>query len=536
MKKTMLALMATVGLAFGAKADLPTTTGFENGTFDVATQYEWSAATTNGGEVASLELGVVTNYVGDAAPKDEKLPKAFKDTGAGEKYLSVDTSGDILYRNVNNRSGYTYNLGDVKNIEDGLYFDASVQFTASDSAPEPNAGDKLIVWLSADDEAGTTNLVVTASSGYDEITLMSQSAFNYTNNNQYIEVNDNEWHRLTVAAATEDTMTTFKVYVDGKLVTADGVTDGKFKSLVGSGDDDGYNTLTAVGFQGTGALDNLVWAAGDPFPPAATYNFTLDVTAGGDYLESVSFVAYNSLNEPVAASEQGYTAGSTVNVPVSATKIVITAVVTTGYKVADEDAVAGESNTYTITLSEISKSSGETLTRYFTITSAGGSGSLPTAEADGATLEVEEDVENPGVYTITVETGAVSDPAKIKLVFDGEYNVTRGFEIVSNGDDTFTATLQAPTLAQARESEDAEPEAEELFTFDGGEVTVSVDAVPGLFYGISCDDELPLEPPEELTQYDGTNKEDIFKVDVPSATKGFFKVYVGTSEEVPVEE
>ena len=279
MKKTMLALMATVGLAFGAKAVLPTTTGFEGSTGSLSLTDEWSAATTNGLEATDLAC-VVTNYADKAKPTN--LPGAFAD--AGNNYLAVDTSGAILYRNVNDRTTTdTTKFGAAAAIGGGLFFDSDVQFTATDSTgtPEPTAGDKLIVWLSADDEAGTTNLVVTASTGY--TASASDGAANYTNSNTNISVKDNEWHRLTVAAATEGTVTTFKVYVDGKQVTADGVTDGKFLSLVGSEDDsEAYNTLTAVGFMGTGAIDNLVWAAGDPFPVVEPDAFTVNVTLTDD--------------------------------------------------------------------------------------------------------------------------------------------------------------------------------------------------------------------------------------------------------------
>ena len=330
MKKTMLALMGTVGLAFGAKAELPTTTGFETGydlgPLNLTQKYEWSAATTNGLEATDLAC-VVTNYA-DAASKPTYLPDAFAD--AGDKYLAVDTSGSVLYRNVNDRTTDTTTaFGEAESIGKGLYFDADVQFTATDSTgtPEPTAGDKLIVWLSGDDE-GNTNLIVTASTGY--TASASDGAANYTNSNTNISVKDNEWHRLTVAAATEGTVTTFKVYVDGEQVTADGVTDGKFLSLVGSEDDsEAYNTLTAVGFQGTGAVDNLVWTTDDPFPVVET-TFPMTLT-----VEDEDAATDTALYVQDAAVTNEFTSGVAVGVLKETKTITIVVGVFDGYEVTD---------------------------------------------------------------------------------------------------------------------------------------------------------------------------------------------------------
>ena len=124
-------------------------------------------------------------------------------------------------------------------------------------------------------------------------------------------------------------------------------------------------------------------------------------------------------------------------------------------------------------------------------------------------------------YEITSETTLgeggtlnIGSATKIKI---GTYDVTAGFRI-----DGTTATLLAPEIVEETNKK--------AIDVGATTVTLNVDLVPGLYYGVASGTGLTLTRPETLTQYTGSNDADILAVTKPSAEKGFFKVFVDIKE------
>ena len=124
-------------------------------------------------------------------------------------------------------------------------------------------------------------------------------------------------------------------------------------------------------------------------------------------------------------------------------------------------------------------------------------------------------------YEITSETTLgeggtlnIGSATKIKI---GTYDVTAGFSI-----DGATATLRAPEFVEETDKK--------AIDVGATTVTLNVDLVPGLYYGVASGTGLTLTRPETLTQCTGSNDADILTVTKPSAEKGFFKVFVDIKE------
>lgn len=505
----MLALMATVGLAFGAKADVLNSTGFENYTG----AFNYAKDDTGGTEglvywvvtnaAADLSQTVVADY--DASEKPEKVPDAFVDATTTNKYLKVDTGSDVLYRRVKEVGAES----SAKEIGDGLYFDANVQFTASDAEPDYDSADKLIVWLYNDETAGTTNLMITAAVGQDSLgnpTVITNFVTSAT-------VNADTWYRLTVKALKDNSAhTCFQVYVNENLVEAtyNEETISTFYSMVRSSGEG--LTISAVGFKGTGAVDNLVWTTEDPFPAPVVDDVALTISVTGED------AMLAGLTEQV-----GDGAASEVNVE-NPENIVATVddVITFVAKVADgfTPTVAGYvlqksaetdeddcyAYTFTVTVTQAMIDDGLTLTINVTADEE------PPTPSTVVTPTAEEIAS--GEITVTAETTA------IKV---GGVDVSiEAFNV-----DGTKATLKAPVVADTAAEED------DAFVIDDekDEVTINVNPVVGLFYGVSAETDLDdLARPATLTQFDGTNAAEIFTVSKPGAEKGFFKVYSDVKE------
>ena len=264
MKKLIISIVATASLALVAKADVAplNATSFEDyvGDFTVDTseggEYYWSGG--NEGQFEFIEV---------AAEAKTLRPKYWADqTNVPDtKALSIDT--DVaLSRHVATKDAEAQNIGN------GLYFDSMVQFTATDTAPTPTDGDKLIVWLKeipSEEEGGqpTYKLCVTAAELDDDFLPKADPMICETSET----IEPNSWHRLSIAANVETAqgrpnLTVFKVYLDSNEI----VTDKPFYSLVpytteyNSEDEVFYNRISSVSFQGKGAIDDLVWTTEDP--------------------------------------------------------------------------------------------------------------------------------------------------------------------------------------------------------------------------------------------------------------------------------
>ena len=133
-----------------------------------------------------------------------------------------------------------------------------------------------------------------------------------------------------------------------------------------------------------------------------------------------------------------------------------------------------------------------------------------------------EDSPSSGTYVITGETaldatGSFTVPAGTTTIMLGGNDVTAGFTI--NGT---TATLNAPEVVDGTD--------EKAVDVGATTVTLNVDLVPGLYYGVASGTGLTFSRPAALTQYTGENDADILTVAKPSTEKGFFKVFVDIKE------
>lgn len=271
-------------------------------------------------------------YEGASGSEDGSTVKAYggenlaAPTAGDKQYLELSTEGGTLWRSLAEvKTEGSGTLGEAQALPaGGLYIDTMVQFTPTEDGGEPETApdDKLAIWLNVDSSGGTpvTNLMVKSAfyylpDGEETITSREQT---YRLSGTY---EPGVWYRLTVEAIK--TLTTpsgqdggiwlpgFQIRVDGKLLTTservcdDGafdyltvdVIDGEavapyvdaagkglltartfIPSIVGYQNSD-KSALQAVGFKGSGALDNLAISEKDPLPaPGETIDFT--ITAG----------------------------------------------------------------------------------------------------------------------------------------------------------------------------------------------------------------------------------------------------------------
>ncbi len=241
--------------------------------------------------------------------------------GGTDKYLNLSTEGGTLWRNVNKWNvgdNTTPGFGAAYPIESSVYIDTDVQFTAMEDNNVPDVGDgKLAIWLDASDT--TKDPVLKVVAGYiavsDNRTVISKKV--YTAHD--LSVSPQKWYRLTVEAIkdvtgvkqslgemAQDMLVGFKLSLDGNPISfEESSIDSTFTSYVGSHnavaptvglplwelpsvfvdkevvfDLNGMltvQTLTAVGFKGTGAIDDLQFTTADPTGgDVAVESITLD--------------------------------------------------------------------------------------------------------------------------------------------------------------------------------------------------------------------------------------------------------------------
>ena len=282
------------------------------------------------------DASTVKTFGGDnlAAPAIQR-PFFFADATPNDNYLEVDTASGTLWRSFGVASDE--GMGGALDIDEkGTYVDTLMQFSPVPATVpiETGAEDKLAIRLQIDTSGGTpvTNLVVRAAYVDDDGSDTSVVATNYTLNTASPIV-PGQWYRLTVKALADVTQckersagrsaglegfTGFEIYLDGVLLAATTPTFGAgymsyatdeeagwldatgdvdliaylqggkvFPSLLGATAD---ATIQAIGFQGEGAVDDIVMADGSPFA-------TVEI---GD-------VTYDSLEDALAEAESGDT-------------------------------------------------------------------------------------------------------------------------------------------------------------------------------------------------------------------------------------
>ena len=331
MKNLTFALACASTFALFAAIDVPKA-DFEKYTeetgWTVANKFEPGSQDTYwlyDGASGSEDGSTVTAYGG------ENLAAPTTGDAAGDKYLALSTEGGTLWRSLaaGNTAGTDIagKLGEAQALPaGGLYIDTMVQFTPTEDGGEPNTvdGDKLAIWLNVDSsgEKPVTNLMVKAAQWDDNgsSTFFKPKTFVLTGAG---DISPSTWYRLTVKAIANcdrrtknenytSSITGFQIYLDNTLLTttepafADGylnlATDAgewgwldssveqeaevlalmRGRTLIPSlAGDETTATLQAVGFKGSGALDNLAITEQDPLPaPGETIDFT--ITAGAN--------------------------------------------------------------------------------------------------------------------------------------------------------------------------------------------------------------------------------------------------------------
>ena len=302
MKKLLIASM-TAALTAGVWADLTKTQlSFEDG-FNKGDGF-WTT------ETADENITVGTYGDGNVAytygnPAANTRAEAFG--SAQNQFLKLETeAGKALWRNLAAEAGGVATV-DAAN---SYVLDTLVQFTATDEAPTAAAGDKFILWLKSDEAAGTTNLMVTSGAIRDELGAISSTPVTLALDTLVVP---GQWARVSVKtfkAATEGGNLGFVVYVDGAVASA---TAENYKSIVNEGglpesdlteqgayyytnkqlffsmidpEVSGSKNLSAVGFEGSGSIDDLQIVAAADAPSFTQYtpgvvNYTVKFQAVG---------------------------------------------------------------------------------------------------------------------------------------------------------------------------------------------------------------------------------------------------------------
>ncbi len=496
MKKLLIASMVAALTAGAWAADAATYTktqqGFEydaagTSTFDISDGF-WSAdeGVSSTVEVKTYEDGAAYTYAtsgGNVA--------AFG--GPGSYYLNLETdSGKMLRRN------FAENTGAVTvNADNSYVVDTLVKFTATEDAPTVDTanGDKFILWLqSTEGDSGTTYSLMATCGVIDEMggikTDVDDNAVS-TNVALNATVSADQWARVTVkaiATGSGDSVLGFVVYVDGVAVDVDEEaysalyedvsTDYNAEakafrserkllpclmtgSAVNSEETEIGSALTSVGFEGTGAIDDLM------------------IVASSDS-EAPSFTAWSApTSYTVSFQAVGLAEGTTW----SMTELSVTS----GGTVAEQEAptVSG----YTL----VGWYSNSECTTEFVFGEGG------TTIMQATTIYVKYEVTATPVAPGETVTGSTAEAATtalnnagIKDPFDGITDEQKNayaalFEATATlaEDGTYTATW---TLTQeAEETLTGEANDALALTLNGvldGDSTVSITATPGIYYTV----------------------------------------------------
>lgn len=311
MKKLLIAVSAAA-CALGAFADdtgaLDSSTGFETqpeGALNPNADDEGNAIGEESGtkywwttDATGVEA-TVTAYGEGAKPADANRPAEF--FGAtNNKYLNIESTSKPLYRTVD---ALNYASTGIGQGQQGIYIDTMVQFTAGDpTMSADDAAAKLAIWVCGNTEDGDpateTNFVVRATQFVKEGETVRAVATNYTMTATGVTFTPGEWYRLTVktiaGAATIPNgapYAGFVVFVNKTMLTP--VTDNRglgnvTVANVDSRFEDGLmpslqptvSSIAAVGFSGTGAIDDISFTTTAPEFADDAQNYLVDIGEG----------------------------------------------------------------------------------------------------------------------------------------------------------------------------------------------------------------------------------------------------------------
>ncbi len=527
MKKIMLAMMATVGLAFFAKAEETTTypgsTTFEGDEFVVGN----ALPETDKG--SGTETAAFWDNYQDAVGESKIVADG---PNGSTKYASLDTENKVLLRQA--KAGTPVPFGQI-------YFDTMVQFTASegDAGVSTSDGDKLMIWLQSNEAVGTegeegytpasTNLMIRAAE------LNTQGY--YTTGSQDYTVDSTtpfeagKWYRLTVKTYADISKLPgvscpgFEVYIDGTKVSvtkdSPALYNGCFASLIGWGSV-GAGELTGIGFQGTGAVDNIAMTSEDPIPEVAPTTVALAVNVTGEYSSLVYIVGESTTTNEVDGTEASIEA---------AVDDVVTFVLTvadgytpavTGYELQKGEEQVDEFSdvyypyTFTATVTQAMIDDGLTLT--INVTEDGGEEPVVpetgTTPAGGGSATVKAADAEAAVEAVTVQgvNGTVYEASQ-------KYYTKTAVETGTEGVFEVTVELNETALD---EDVDAAVEAA-LEAVEAGATSVALPA--GFYYKVESGSALPI-----ATTATGVSTGATIEVKDLTEAAGFFKVSVGTTE------
>lgn len=275
------------------------------------------------GDAGVSNSSVVTNET----PSANKRTAFFAAAENTDKYLALDTEGGTFWRGLSNtvsegEENPTYSLGAAQSIAaTGTYLDTLVQFTVTeDDEPTVGPNDKLAIWLgvvtNAQGDVTGTNLMVKAKTYIADIenSTLADAVTTYSVAVSGITIEAGTWYRLTVKAIPNllkipdyGSICGFQIYIDGQpaknklgatfnyanfqaydMISSEMATlmaEGSVFASLGALDD---TTLQGVGFQGTGAVDEIVWTEDDLFPAGGQTGIDFTLTWG----EGVSAVKY----------------------------------------------------------------------------------------------------------------------------------------------------------------------------------------------------------------------------------------------------
>ena len=448
--KKLMTMIAAVAMSFGLFADLPTGTGFDDlaaGALTTGGDSGWADWTAGDGNFATVTAwdgsGEVYTGARPTVPGQTSLSQAVN-------FLNLKTTfGNPLFRNADTAA---------VTLNEKLYFDSLVKFTACDEDPttEYGAGTKLIVYVkemtSNDGETVTgTNLFVKAGkwvSGELQSAIYDCGSFDSTT---YGAADD--WNRLTIKVFNNvynNMNAGFEIFVNEIAVTHGGETgyvaanltaDAKilnsagklFPSMAAASYD---STIAGVGFDGQGLIDDVVFTktapefADDKYftlnwdKHVATVSYSVNGAAAVDAdvtLGTAGFVAipYSSgmtvaVTATYGSTVQGETwaAGTwdkdSADVALDGTTFTVSAPSKNGYIVSKE------------TTPRISVTIGQTTTTYPTMAAAF---AAVNAQSSAATLVLNQDL-TLGTTTLgqydDVSEGTITGSAPVTIDLNGK--------------------------------------------------------------------------------------------------------------------
>lgn len=409
MKKLLIAMSAAAMFSLCAKADsllggINFETGYSAGD-PIAT------GSTDPGSESALIFWAGDNGESQIAVEGEG--------STANKYLKVDTTAPLVRQTAESGASAEETVVAPVAIDDGdITVSAKVQFTAADEAPEAAEDDKLIVWAKAPEDGAPegTKPKLCVTDG----TATQQNPYIETS----VEINPEQWYSLEIKATKTgsglEKTASFDLFLDGTKV-------GTYASRVIGGEF--CQTIASIGFKGTGAVDDIVFAKNEAAVPVPV---TVSYTVNG---------AADDPEDPIVtiSDADGESIGNKVNVGETITFIVGAgeeATVTCSgleFTWVSDDENEGWLATYTLTAAD-----GEAGSKTFVITVAeGGQGGEIVPDMTGVPSTVTFSPEFAASYA----AGDTIDPTQITASTSRDgYAVS--FEILVNG----TKITQATTL------------------------------------------------------------------------------------------